>query len=106
MRRSTILSTAELEGLARLAQTLRLARLRRNLSQAELADRMGVARASVVAMEAGRPGIAIGILLKALTVFGYTDRLGDLVAADPIGDDLDGALGRQRAGSRLHVADF
>lgn len=67
---------------------------------------MGVARPSIVALEAGKPGIGVGILLKALTVFGYTERLGELVASDPIGDEVDLVAGRRRATSRSDVADF
>ena len=97
MRTTTVLSSDELASLARLGQTIRLARLRRNLTQAAFAERMGVGRPSVV---------AIGILLKALTVLGYTERLGEIVAADPIGDDMDAVLGRRRSRRSAHVADF
>ncbi|MCJ2006075.1 helix-turn-helix domain-containing protein [Methylobacterium sp. E-041] len=106
MRTTTVLSSDELASLARLGQTIRLARLRRNLTQAAFAERMGVGRPSVVAIENGRPGVAVGILLKALTVLGYTERLGEIVAADPIGDDMDAVLGRRRSRRSAHVADF
>lgn len=105
MRATTILSSEELDSLSRLGQTLKLARLRRDLSQQELAEKMGVARPSVVALEAGKPGVGVGILLKALTVLGYTSRLGELLASDPIGDDMDMAR-RHSVGNRRHVADF
>ncbi len=107
MRRAVIMSGPEVETLRRLGQTVRLARLRRNLSQAELAERMGVARPTVAALEKGNPGVGIGPLLKAMSVMGYTGRLGDLLAADPIGDDLDAVTGRKRGGrSAHHVASF
>ncbi|WP_372426112.1 helix-turn-helix transcriptional regulator [Salinarimonas chemoclinalis] len=104
MRITTPLSGDEYDALARLGETIRLARLRRNLSQVELAERIGVARSSVVALEKGRPGVAIGILMRALTVLGYPERLAELVGSDPIGDGLD--LGRRRAGAKADVADF
>ncbi len=106
MRASTILGLDERESLTRLGRTVRLARLRRNLSQQEIAERMGVSRASVVAMEKGEPGVALGILVKGLTVLGYTERLGELLASDPIGEEMDLATGRKRAGARDDVADF
>ncbi|HSK42021.1 MAG TPA: helix-turn-helix transcriptional regulator [Arenibaculum sp.] len=101
-----ILGTDERESLERLGRTVRLARLRRNLSQAELAERMGVSRSSVVMLERGGPGVGIGILLKALTVFGYTDRLGEILADDPMGEEMELVTGRRRAGTRDGVADF
>jgi transcriptional regulator with XRE-family HTH domain len=106
MRSTTVLSSTELESLARLGQTIRLARLRRNLSQDELAERVGVTRPSIIALERGKPGVAIGILLRTLTVLGYTERLGEVLSSDPIGDDIDLVAGRLRAGVRSHVADF
>lgn len=85
---------------------MRLARLRRNLSQAELAERMGVHRPTVINLEKGRPGVTIAIVVKALSVFGYAERIGELLAVDPTGEGMELASGRKRAGSRAGVADF
>lgn len=106
MNSKAILSGEELETLRVLGERVRLARLRRNLTQAELADRMGVRRLTVVSLEQGRPGVTLATTLKALTVLGYTERLGDLLASDPIGEDMEIATGRKRARSRAGVADF
>lgn len=101
-----MLSGDDAEALARLGLRIRAARLRRNLSQAEFAARIGVAKPSVVALESGKPGTGIGILARALTVLGYPERLGDLLAVDPIGEDLEAVSGRRRARRRPDVADF
>jgi len=101
-----LLGTEERAHLDRLGRTVRLARLRRNLSQEELAERMGVSRSSVVMLERGASGVAIGILLKALTLFGYGDRLGEILANDPMGEELELAMGRKRSRARDGVADF
>ncbi|MCC0807466.1 helix-turn-helix transcriptional regulator [Methylobacterium sp. W2] len=106
MRTKAIISGAEQDALEALATSIRLARLRRNITQAEFAERMGVARLSVVSLEKGRPGVTVGTLLKAMTVLGYTDRIGALLAADPIGDGMAMVSGRQRATGRADVADF
>lgn len=106
MKTTAIISTAELESLRLLGQRVRLSRLRRNLTQQELAERMGVGRLSVVSLEKGRPGVSLLTLLKALTVFGYTERLGDVLAVDPIGESMEVVTGRQRAAHVRGVADF
>lgn len=108
MRTTAIISTEELESLKTLGRRIRLCRLRRNLSQQELAERMGVGRMSVVSLEQGRPGVSLLTLLKALTIFdtSYTARLGDLLATDPIGEGIEVVTGRQRAAHVPGVADF
>lgn len=101
-----IFSTDNLATLARLGQTVRQARLRRNWSQTELAGRIGASRQSVVSLEKGDTGISLGLLLKALDVFGYGGRLGEILGSDPIGDDLATETGRRRAGRLNGLADF
>ncbi len=76
------------------------------MTQQELAERMGVGRLTVVSLEKGRPGVSLLTLLKALTVFGYTERLGDILAMDPIGEGMEIVTGRQRAAHVSGVADF
>lgn len=102
----TLLTPTERDALTRLGQTLRLSRLRRNLSQQDMAERMGVNRSTVVALENGAPGVAIGTLLKALDILGYPERLGHLLVDDPIGEDIELMTGRQRARNKDDVADF
>jgi transcriptional regulator with XRE-family HTH domain len=104
--RSPYLTSDEREGLDGLARRIRLARLRRNLSQETLADRAGVTRKTVIALEQGSGSVTLAVLAKVLGVLGYPGRLGDLLAADPIGEDLEMAHGRRRAGSVGGVADF
>lgn len=106
MRTTAVISTEELQSLRLLAQRVRLCRLRRNLTQQELAERMGVGRMAVVSLEKGRPGVSLLTLLKALTVFGYTERLGDVLAVDPIGESMEVVTGRQRAAHVPGVAAF
>jgi len=106
MNTQAILSTEEIESLQRLGTRVRLARLRRNLTQVELAERMGVGRLSVINLEKGSPGVSIALVLKALYVFGYAERIGDLLAVDEIGEGMELATGRQRATSRPGLADF
>ncbi|WP_408902912.1 helix-turn-helix transcriptional regulator [Methylobacterium radiotolerans] len=106
MNTNAILTTHELYSLRLLGERVRLARLRRNLTQVELAERMGVQRPSVINLEKGRPGVTLAVAIKALTVFGYSERIGDLLAADPVGEGMEMVSGRKRAGRRAGVADF
>lgn len=106
MNTNAILTIDELDSLRLLGQRVRLARLRRNLTQVELAERMGVQRPSVINLEKGRPGVTLAVAIKALTVFGYPERIGDLLAADPVGEGMEMVSGRKRAGRRVGVADF
>ncbi|MQP68167.1 helix-turn-helix domain-containing protein [Niveispirillum sp. SYP-B3756] len=103
---ATALSSPELDNLAVLGQSLRLARRRRNLTQDEMADRMGVSRPTYSQLERGSATVGLGILLRAMTVLGYPERIGGLLAEDPIGDAMDDASGRQRIRKPHGLADF
>lgn len=67
---------------------------------------MGVGRLSVINLEKGSPGVSLALVLKALYVFGYAERIGDLLAVDEIGEEMELATGRQRGTSRPGLADF
>ncbi len=75
------------QALLRLGSRIRLARTRRKLRQEDLAQQIGRARATVVAIEKGSPSTEIGAYVAALWVLGLLQEL-DLVA-DP-GLDRDG----------------
>jgi|SRR6185437_11192861 len=106
MRRVVVVDGEEKRGLELLGHRLRRARLKRNLSQEDMADRAGVTRKTYLALEAGETTSSLALLARALTILGYGDRLADLLASDPIGDDTDEISGRRRAGRRDNVADF
>lgn len=93
-------------GVSLLGQRVKLARLRRNLSQAEMAERAGVSRMTWVALEAGRGTTSIALLARALEILGYPERLPALLEADPLGEDLEAVHGRRRGGVSDGLADF
>lgn len=99
-------STEETDALLALARDLKLARLRRGLTQSEMAVRMNVSIPTYRGLENGQPGVGIGTLLRAMTVLGYVNRIGQLLADDPIGNELDLAMGRKRARVSYGLADF
>jgi len=70
------LSPQTREALQILAASIRAARLRRGWTEAELAERVGVSRPTIVNLEAGKPGVALGTVLEAATLVGvplFTD---------------------------------
>lgn len=56
-----------------------MARRRRNLSQAMLAERLGTSVMTVRRLEAGHPGTALQHLARALQVFGELEKLNALL---------------------------
>lgn len=106
MRRVVAVDSEERRALELLGRRLRHARLRRSLSQEDMAERAGVSRKTYLALEAGETTSSLTLLARALTILGYGDRLADLLASDPIGEDMEDVSGRKRAGRRDDVADF
>ena len=100
MKRSVLLSSPEADALELLGRRIKLARLRRNLSQDEMTARTGVTRKTYIALEQGKETVNFGLLVKVLAVLGYTERLSEMLASDPFGEDMEELHGRKRA-SRL-----
>lgn len=76
------------EILKNMGEQIKLARLRRNLSAALVAERAGISRASLWKVESGNPAVAIGIYAAVLHALGGMDSDLELVA-------LDDKMGRQ-----------
>jgi len=106
MRKRVTFLPEDVEMLATLGRRLRVARLRRNWSQAEMARRAGVTRKTYAALEAGDSGVSLGCLMKNLPILGYPERLASILDADPIGADLELETGRRRSSRVADVADF
>jgi len=71
--------------MAQFGEDLRLARLRRQLSSAVVAERAGISRATLVKMETGDPSVAMGSYFQVLRVLGLEQGLGSLAADDEMG---------------------
>lgn len=67
--------------LQRIGEGIRIARLRRGMSQEELARRMGVSFHTVRHIEQGRPGTAFGHYPHAMWILGIADTVSSV--ADP-----------------------
>ena len=73
--------------IKKLGADLSLARRRRKMTQAMLAERLGTSVMTVRRMENGHPGTALQSLARALQVFGELDKFKGLMdtAQDSIG---------------------
>jgi len=106
MPQPVVLTSSEEEAVQRLGRRIKAARLRRNITQEAMASRAGVTRKTYADLEAGKPTVGLSILVKTMMILGYLDRVGDLLAADPIGEDAEAESGRKRASSRSGIGDF
>jgi transcriptional regulator with XRE-family HTH domain len=87
------------QALGALGANLALARLRRKESLRDWAKRIGVSVRTLQRMEAGDPGVGMGIYAAALWLMGRADALPDL--ADPALDRGALALDVRQAQERL-----
>lgn len=86
------------QALKTLGAHLRTARLRRNLSIADLAEKIGVGRHVVAAAERGKPSTGIAVYAAMLWSLGLIDQLAEV--ADPDRDDEGKTLARSRERAR------
>lgn len=78
--------------LEQLGERLRLARLRRRLTQAVVAARVGVSKQTLAKLEAGNASTSLATLVRLLGVLGLSQDLDHLAADDELGrrlQDLD-----------------
>jgi transcriptional regulator with XRE-family HTH domain len=106
MIKSVSLDSDERSALKSLGQHIRRARILRGLSQEDMAERSGVNRKTYMALEAGESTVGIALLARTMSILNYPAKLAELLASDPIGDDLETIRGPKRARARNDVADF
>lgn len=87
-RKPPVVFPQEQRLLSELGERLRLARKRRKLSNAVVAQRAGVSRTTVYKVEAGDPGATLGTYVRVLAVLGLEGDLNLLAADDRIGRKL------------------
>ena len=86
------------EQVAQLGQRIRIARIRRGWSVADLASRAGINRNTLTALELGKSGTAIGACFTVLWVLGLDRTLNGV--ADPDADLHGKSLEAARRPSR------
>ena len=82
-----------------LGENLRLARLRRDLSSEQVAERAGISRNTLIKIEKGDEGVAIGMYMRVLVVLGIADNILLIAKDDELGRKLQdaGLLTKERA---------
>jgi transcriptional regulator with XRE-family HTH domain len=70
------------EILEQMGEQIKLARLRRNLSTELIAERAGISRATLWAVEKGTPTVSMGTYAAVLHALGGMDKDLELIAKD------------------------
>lgn len=71
-----------------LGERVKLARLRRRLTAAMVAERADISRATLHKIESGEPNVAMGSYYQVLRVLGLEEDFGQLAADDALGRKL------------------
>lgn len=77
--------------MATLGENIKLARLRRKLTAEQVAERAGISRRTLVSVEKGSPGVAMGIYLQVLFVLGMANDFLLIAGNDSLGRKLQDA---------------
>jgi len=102
MARKNVLTTnppyAVEQAIRRLGANLRTARLRRNLTIEEVAEKIGTGRHAVIAAEKGKPSTSAAVYAALLWSY---DLLGPMeVLADPAKDEVGLSMASRRERAR------
>ena len=89
------------EQVAQLGQRVRIARIRRGWSVADLASKAGINRNTLTALELGKPGTAVGVCFTVLWALGLDRTLNGV--ADPDADLHGKALEAARRPTRRSI---
>lgn len=95
-KKSIVLLPETLNILEQMGLQIKYARLRRKISAEIVAERAGISRATICAIEKGSPSVAMGCYAAVLHALNYMDKDLLLVAKDD-------ELGRKLQDLDLHV---
>ena len=89
--KKAILLPKQLKIMTTLGENIKLARLRRKLTAGQVAERAGISRRTLVSVEKGSPGVAMGNYLQVLFVLGLADDFFKIASDDILGRKLQDA---------------
>ena len=95
------------EQVTQVGQRVRIARIRRGWSVADLASKAGINRNTLTALELGKPGTAVGVCFTVLWALGLDRTLNGVADpdADLHGKALEAARRPTRAGKPRKASD-
>ena len=88
MNRTITSSPMAKRQLTALADNIKMARLRRKLSQRAVAQRAGISLNTVVAIENGESGVSIGAVVNVLHCLGLAEDISKVALDDVLGRKL------------------
>ncbi len=97
MKRQTRLVPKALTALARLGENIKLARRRRGITSALMAERANLSLMTLRAIERGSPKVAMGNYMSVLFCLGMQDDMAQVAATDVQGRDIQDAQLLRRA---------
>jgi transcriptional regulator with XRE-family HTH domain len=77
--------------LASFGENIKLARLRRDLSSEQVAERAGISRNTLIKIEKGDESVALGYYFRALAVLGLDKDILEVAKDDELGRKLQDA---------------
>lgn len=77
--------------LSEMGENIKLARLRRKLSASQVAERAGISRPTLTAIEKGTPSVSIGLYLSVMHILGQENDFLLLAKDDILGRKLQDA---------------
>ncbi|HAK46167.1 MAG TPA: transcriptional regulator [Spirochaeta sp.] len=77
--------------LSVFGENLKAARLRRRLSMEQVAERSGISRTTLGAVEKGSPSVSIGTFMQVLFVLGLDEDILKMAADDTFGRKMQDA---------------
>lgn len=91
------------QAVKRLGANLRTARLRRNMTIAEVAEKIGTGRRAVMEAENGKPSTSAAVYMALLWTYGLLDQMNDV--ADPASDEQGMLLSETRERARARETE-